>query len=62
MLLVHGVAARLLLIRIERMTAVLHLIRSLGNGPFEFVLKRTEILISFAHVIAALSHLILMLN
>ena len=62
MLLVHGVAAYLLLNSKERTTAVLHLIRSLGNGLVEFALKRTEFLILFAHVIAALSHVILMLN
>ena len=50
MLLVHGVAARLLLNRTERTTAVLHLIRSLGNGPVEFALKRQNSFL-FAHVI-----------
>ena len=36
MVLAHGVAARLLLNRIGRTTAVLHLIHSPCDGPVEF--------------------------
>ena len=61
MLLVHGVAAGLLRNRIERTTAVLHLIHSLVTALLN-LLKKDGIPYFVCSRDSSLSHLILMFN